>query len=190
MLKVPLEEFIPAVVKGGVTCIQMRNKGRTSWEKFFVGQMVMKLLADTDVLFVVNDRADLAATLGADIVHIGAKDIPLSVAKKTFSKMKFGYSCNDEDDIEIAKQADYIGVGPAFPTTTKEDLRGLLGPEGIAELVKLTDKPAVAIGGINASNAEQLKDTGVAGIAVSSAICAAEDPYKAAKELREIVDKF
>lgn len=93
--------------------------------------MVMKLLADTDVLFVVNDRADIAKTLGAEAVHVGAKDIPLSVAKKTFPEMIYGYSCNNEEDIETAKLADYIGVGPAFPTSTKEDLRGLLNPDGI-----------------------------------------------------------
>lgn len=190
MLKLPLDEFIPAVVKGGVTCIQLRDKGKSSWERFFVGQKVMSLLEGEDVLFVVNDRADLAKTLGAKAVHVGVKDVPLADAKRTFPEMIYGYSCNDEADIKTAELADYIGVGPAFPTDTKADLRGLLKPEGIKHLMSLTDKPAVAIGGINAGNVMQLKGSGVCGVAVSSAICAADDPYMATKQLRDLVDEF
>jgi len=190
MLKMPLEEFIPAVVKGGVTAVQLRDKGRSSWEQFFVGQKVMKLLEGEDVLFVVNDRADIAKTLGAKAVHLGANDVPLENAKKIFPEMAFGYSCNSLTDVENAVKADYIGVGPAFHTDTKADLRKVIGPEGIAELTAASGKPAVAIGGINSANAHLLSGTGVKGVAVSSALCASEEPEKAAAELREIVEKF
>jgi len=190
MLKMPLEEFIPAVVDGGVTCIQLRDKGATSWEKFFVGQKIIRLLEGRDVLFVVNDRTDLALTLGAKAVHLGAKDVPLAESKAKFPDMIFGYSCNDMDDVKTAQIADYIGVGPAFPTDTKADLRGLIGPTGIKKLVAEAGKPAVAIGGICAENIAQLSGTGVTGVAVSSAICAAENPYEAARALREQVDNF
>jgi len=190
MLKCPLEEFIPAVVKGGVTCIQLRNKGCSSWEVFYIGQKVMKLLEGTDVLFVVNDRADIAITLGGKAVHLGAKDVPLAESKRLFPDLIYGYSCNNIEDIRTADIGDYIGVGPAFPTDTKADLRGLIGPSGIAELVAKTDKPAVAIGGITKDNISQLCGIGLAGVAVSSAICASDDPYKAAKELRELAEKL
>ena len=190
MLKVPLEEFIPAVIKGGVTCIQLRDKGRSSWEQFFVGQKVMKLLEGTDTLFVMNDRADIAATLGAKAVHLGAKDIPLADAKRIFPGNIYGYSCNNMDDINTAELADYIGVGPAFPTDTKADLRGLLSPEDIKALVAAANKPAVAIGGITKDNISKLNGIGLSGVAVSSAICASDDPYTAAKELWELADKL
>jgi thiamine-phosphate pyrophosphorylase len=185
MLKMPLDEFIPAVVDGGVTCIQIRDKNCSSRERFDTGRRVMDLLKGKDVMFVVNDRADIAAALGAGAVHVGAKDVPLAELQKAFPSMLYGYSCNNSDDIMTAEAADYIGVGPAFFTDTKADLRGLIGPEGIKALLQKTDKPAVAIGGINAQNIELLRGTGINGVAVSSAICAAADPYEAAKILRE-----
>lgn len=184
MLRVPLEEFVPAVIDGGVTCIQLRDKSFTSRERFRTGELLRKLLSGTGVPLVVNDRADIAAAIGADTVHVGPKDVPLAVLKKSFTDMRFGYSCNCADDIAAAADADYIGVGPAFFTDTKADLRGLLGPEGIKALMDAADKPAVAIGGINSENILRLKGSGISGVAVSSAICAASDPFAAAKELR------
>jgi thiamine-phosphate pyrophosphorylase len=190
MLKKPLEVFIPEVVKNGVTAVQLRDKGMTAREQFETGQKLMELLTGTDVLFVVNDRIDLARCLGARAVHLGVKDIPLKRAKETFPDMIYGYSCNTKDDIEMAKLADYIGVGPAFMTGTKKDLRPVIAPEGIAELIKLTSKPAVAIGGINAENIHTLYGCGLSGVAVSSCICAAQDPARAAAEMREKAEKL
>lgn len=190
MLKMPLEDFIPQVVKGGVTCIQLRDKGATSRELFDRSKLVMELLKGQDVLFVVNDRLDIALTLGAKAVHVGIKDVPLAEAKAKFPEIIYGYSCNNMDDVSTAKDAEYIGVGPAFPTSTKADLRGVIGPEGIAKLVAEANKPAVAIGGIGISNIAQLNGTGISGVAVSSAICASADPYGAASALREQAEKL
>lgn len=184
MLKCPLEEFIPAVVEGGVTCIQLRDKGHTVKEHYDLGRKIQKLLEGKDVLFVINDRVDLAAALDAEAVHLGIKDLPLGKAKEKFTEFTYGYSCNDMADIETAKLADYIGVGPTFATSTKKDLRGVIGPEGIKRLVASTEKPAVAIGGIGERNISELKGIGLSGVAVSSAICASENPYEAAKLLR------
>jgi len=190
MLKKPLEVFIPEVVKNGVTAVQLRDKGMTAREQYDTGLKLTELLAGTDVLFVVNDRIDLARCLGAQAVHIGVKDVPLKRAKEVFPDMLYGYSCNTKEDIETAKLADYIGVGPAFMTGTKKDLRPVIAPEGIAELIKLTSKPAVAIGGINAQNIHTLYGCGLWGVAVSSCICAADDPARAAAELREKAEKL
>lgn len=190
MIKMPLEEFIPAAADGGVTCIQLRDKGRSSRELFDTGRRVMELLKGRDVLFVVNDRADIAHVLGAKAVHVGVKDVPLAGIKASFPGMICGYSCNDAEDIKTAELADYIGIGPAFHTDTKADLRGLLHPSGIKELLKMTDRPAVAIGGINAGNIMQLKGTGVSGVAVSSAVCASDDPYRAAEMLRQMAEEL
>jgi thiamine-phosphate pyrophosphorylase len=190
MLKMPLEEFIPAVIDGGVTCIQIRDKGAASAEMFATGKRVMELIDGRDVLFVVNDRLDIALTLGAKALHLGVKDIPIAAVKAKYPEMIIGYSCNNAEDIMTAQIADYIGVGPAFPTSTKDDLRGLIGPAGIKELVLSAGKPSVAIGGISTDNIDHLKGAGVSGVAVSSAICASADPCEAAKILRAKVEKF
>lgn len=190
MLKMPLEQFIPAVIKNGVTAIQLRDKDASAAERFATGEYLTRVLSGTGVLFVVNDRIDIAKTIGARAVHLGIKDIPLLAAKKSFPDMVYGYSCNDEDDIKLAKFADYIGVGPAFTTSTKSDLRPVIGPEGIKKLIMRTGKPAVAIGGINLDNIMQLKGTGIAGVAVSSAICGAANPARAASALREKVEQL
>jgi thiamine-phosphate pyrophosphorylase len=190
MLKMPLEEFIPAVIEGGVTCIQVRDKGFTAREQYDICLKVKELAGGSDVLTVVNDRADIAAAAGIHAVHVGIKDIPLNLVKKTFPQMITGYSCNDTNDIETALQADYIGVGPAFFTGTKADLRPVLGVSGIRALLEKTDKPAVAIGGINAENVLQLKNCGLAGVAVSSAVCASADPYMSARMLRERAEEL
>ncbi|ADD69742.1 thiamine-phosphate pyrophosphorylase [Denitrovibrio acetiphilus DSM 12809] len=190
MLKMPLEQFIPAVINGGVTSIQLRDKGATSAEMYATGKKVMELINGRDVLFVVNDRLDIALMLGAKAVHLGVKDIPVSNVRAKYPELILGYSCNDMDDVRAAGVADYIGSGPAFPTSTKADLRGLIGPSGIKELVAAAGKPSVAIGGITGENVDQLSNSGVSGVAVSSAICAAEDPYMAAKMLRDKLEKF
>lgn len=190
MLKVPLDEFIPAVIAGGVTAIQLRDKGMTAAEQYATGLRVTELIGEKDVLFVVNDRIDTAVALGAKAVHLGIKDIPLAVAKQCFPDMIYGYSCNDVTDAETAHDADYIGVGPAFFTGTKKDLRPVIDIMKIAEIVDRAQRPAVAIGGINSDNVHELRGTGIAGVAVSSCICASDEPMVAASDLRLKIEKL
>lgn len=190
MLKMPLEQFIPQVIDGGVTAIQLRDKKKPIREKFETARKLMGMLEFRDVLFCINDRVDLAATIGAESVHVGVKDIPLDAVMNRFPELTIGYSCNTMDDLSYINRCRpaYFGVGPAYFTGTKDDLRPVIGVEGIAQIVAGTDIPAVAIGGINAENAGNLKGIGLAGIAVSSALCAAENPYEAARALRAVVD--
>jgi len=98
-----------------------------------------------------------------------------------------GYSCNSYEDIKTAEESsvDYIGIGPFAKTTTKEDLRDLLGREGIGKLALHTSIPAVAIGGITLENCTNLIGTGIKGVAVSSEICKSKNPYLVAKKFRE-----
>ncbi len=191
-IKFPLKDFINMIVDGGVTAIQLRNKFKSVKENYVIGTEIKDLLHDKDVLFVINDRIDLAKALNVNSVHIGVKDLPLKIVKESYSDFIVGYSCNDLEDILTANgcSADYIGVGPAFFTDTKKDLRQVLGSEGIAKLLKNTDIPAVVIGGINSENLHGLRDTGIKGVAVSSALCASENPFKTALNLRKIIDDF
>lgn len=190
MLKMSLEDFIPAVIRGGVTAIQLRDKDNTAAMRYETGLRLKEMLAEHDILFVINDRIDLAHALGVNAVHLGIKDIPLKAAKAAFPDMIYGYSCNCMEDAETAQDADYIGVGPAFFTGTKKDLRPVIDTLTIAGIVDKAQRPAVAIGGINADNVHELRGTGIAGIAVSSCICAAADPEAAAAELRHKIEKL
>lgn len=178
MLKIPLEDFIDEVVSSGVTAIQLRDKTLDINRRFENGKRVLKVLESRDVLFVINDRIDLALSLRASAVHLGVKDIPIKIAREKFKDIIFGYSCNNSDDLKSAEDAcaDYIGIGPAFWTATKKDLRGVIGPEGVKNLISNTDIPAVVIGGISSENVHLLKNTGACGVAVSSAVCGSKTP--------------
>jgi thiamine-phosphate diphosphorylase len=190
LLKVPLDEFIPAVIEGGVTAVQLRNKGFSVEHNLRTGQKVMALIEGKGILFVVNDRIDLAIALGAEAVHLGVKDIPLAAAVRTWAGMVYGYSCNSTADLKTAVEggASYIGTGPAFYTGTKKDLRPVISPEGIRAIAEESPLPAVAVGGINSGNILELKNCGLAGVAVSSALCGSADPYIDAKKLRELAE--
>ncbi|MGC8925618.1 MAG: thiamine phosphate synthase [Calditerrivibrio sp.] len=187
MLKIPLEEFIPQVVSGGVTAIQLRDKKLTAKQRYENGLKIKELTKDKDVMITVNDRLDLALALEIDVIHVGVKDIPPYVIKDLYPDILVGYSCNNIEDLEVAEKSkvSYVGVGPAFLTSTKDDLRPLIGPDGIKEIVSKTDIPAVAIGGINLQNCHQLVDIGVKGVAVSSEICRSLNPYETSKKFRE-----
>ncbi|MCA1927001.1 MAG: thiamine phosphate synthase [Calditerrivibrio sp.] len=187
MLQIPLDDFVQQVVEGGVTAIQLRDKKLTSKERYENGLRIKDMLKDKDVMLSMNDRLDLSITLGIDVIHVGVKDIPPYVIKDLYPDMLAGYSCNNLDDIYTAEKScvDYIGVGPAFETSTKDDLRPVIGPHGIGKLVGLTKIPAVAIGGIKLSNCEVLANIGVKGVAVSSELCRSKKPYEVAKKFRE-----
>lgn len=192
MLKMPLEKFIPAIIKGGITAVQLRDKDFEINERYATGLKLKELLSGTGIPFIINDRIDLALALDADMVHVGLKDIPASVVKSKFSDFTVGYSCNSSEDIHTAESAgvDYIGVGPAFVTDTKKDLRAIRGMEGIKSLAMSTSLPSVAIGGIGISNILELKNSGISGVAVSSSICASENPYEVTAKLRELAEQL
>jgi thiamine-phosphate pyrophosphorylase len=187
MLQIPLEEFIQQVTEGGVTAIQLRDKKLTAIKRYENGVRIKELLRNKDVMLSVNDRLDLAIVLNIDVVHVGVKDIPPSTVKKYCPDFLVGYSCNTYKDIKTAEESnvDYIGIGPFAETPTKEDLRDLLGREGIGRLASHTYIPAVAIGGITLGNCVNLIDTNIKGIAVSSEICKSKNPYLIAKKFRE-----
>jgi len=191
MIEFPLKEFITSVIKGGVTAIQIRDKFGFLQDKMNTGIMLKKMLPE-DFLLCVNDHVDMAASLKIPCVHLGIKDITIEKARAIYPDSLYGYSCNTLEDVQTAldMKADYIGMGPAFPTGTKKDLRDVIGPEGIQELANAAGLPCVAIGGISKLNAHELMGRGIDGIAVSSAICASKDPYRAASELREIAEKL
>lgn len=189
MLKIPLAEFTEQVTDAGATAIQLRDKGAAGVETVRRGLIIKDCLAayktrEQRPLFIINDRADIAMACGADGVHLGVKDVPPELIRKSYPALIIGLSCNTREDAEKANlHADYAGVGPAFPTSTKKDLRPVIGLEGLKDIAEYLTIPSVAIGGITSENAADIMKTGVSGPAVSSYICSSPEPGQAVKRL-------
>lgn len=145
-------------------------------------EVTRALLAALEVPVIVNDRADIALAAGAAGVHLGADDVPAGAIRRIApAGFVIGASIGSVEEVANAAAADYVGIGPAFATSTKNDAGAAIGPEGISALVRLCGKPAVAIGGIGTGNVAALSETGCVGIAVVRAILGSPDPESAAR---------
>lgn len=183
----PLEEVVLKAVEGGVTAVQIREKTATTRAFLERARRLKALLDARGVPLIVNDRIDVALAARADGVHLGVDDMaPADARRLVGESMILGLSVGDEVEARAADPAlvDYVGIGPAYASGTKADAGTAIGPEGVADLRRRVGLPAVAIGGITRENAGELDATGVGGIAVVSAICAAGDPEAAARGLR------
>ncbi len=185
-----LEEVVEQAIRGGVTMVQLREKGQSEEELLESARAVQAVCRKHGVPFIVNDSIELARKLGADGVHLGQSDVPEGDVRKLTEGLILGMSANTVESAQRAAQkgADYLGVGAVFGTTTKQDARHL-SPEKLREIAASVTVPVVAIGGIDAENVLQLSGCGVEGAAVVSAIFAQADPEQAAREMREKVER-
>jgi len=186
----PLEEVVLQAVKGGVSIVQLREKRAST--RFFVEQAerLKRLLTPYGVPLIINDRVDVALAVEADGVHIGQEDMPYPIARRLLGKRAIiGLSVETVEQVLEAEgyDVDYLGVSPIFETPTKTDTRGSWGLEGLAQVRKLSRHRLVAIGGLNAANAESVIRAGADSIAVVSAICSATEPQRAAEVLNQII---
>lgn len=184
----PFEEVVLSAIAGGVTLVQLREKTISTRAQLDHARRLKALLAPRGVPLIVNDRIDVALAVGADGVHLGEDDMPPAEARRLLGEgMLIGLSVGDEAEAELAAPdlVDYVGIGPAFATGSKADAGEAIGPDGVAALRRKVGLPAVAIGGIQAGNVGELRETGVDGVAVVSAICRADDPRHAAAALRK-----
>lgn len=188
------QEFLRIVeraLQGGVRVVQLREKQLDSRE-YYALACKLKALTDTfHAALVINDRVDIALACGANGVHIGTSDLPLQKAREILGEHKLiGCSLRDPALLPSVAGADYLGVGAVFPTQTKSD-SVLIGVDGVREILtqmRLTGihLPVVAIGGITQDNLPALtplKELGLAGVAVASAIMEAKDPYTTSQNL-------
>lgn len=184
----PLPQVVAAAVAGGVTAVQLREKGGTDRQRYEVGRAVAEICRARGVLFIVNDRLDLALALGADGVHLGQDDLPAAVARDLLGPDRIlGVTVETPAEARAAAAAgaSYLGTGPIYATTTKADAGLPYGPELVGRIrTAVPGLPVVAVGGIHAGNAGTVWSAGAAGLAVSSAIAAAPDPKAAAAALR------
>jgi len=167
--------------------IQLRDKISDKSHILSSALKLAKRLKKTKTLFIINDYIDIAILSGADGVHLGQEDLPLKEARKLLGKYKIiGISCHNLSQALKAQKegADYIGIGPAYPTPTKPGCRAI----GLGVLRQLRDKikiPYFAIGNINEGNIKKVAACGVSRIAVSRAILRDDDPEYAASRLLE-----
>lgn len=189
----PIEFIVEQAVKGGVSMVQLREKDCFTLDFVNLAVLLKKMLAPFHVPLIINDRLDIALASDAEGLHIGQQDMPYAIARKILGKDKIiGLSVENVDQAKEANKldVDYIGLSPVFVTGTKPELVNSLGLAGIREIASFSKHCMVAIGGINAQNTEDVLRAGATGVAVVSAIVSADDPMKAAYDIRQEVDKF
>jgi thiamine-phosphate pyrophosphorylase len=179
-----------AGIRGGAKVIQLREKERGARD-FLADAMELKdVCAKHDILFIVNDSLEVALATGADGLHVGQDDLPVTIARRLMPiDMLLGVSARTfEEAVKgAADGADYLGVGAIYPTATK-DKAGATGPGLLEEIKKSTDLPLVAIGGINNNNIKEVMQAGAVSAAVISAILGAADVEKATRELVTVIE--
>ena len=190
-------ETVQAAVAGGVGIVQVRDKDIDDGDFYSLTRQVIAAVEaatrDTDrtVPVVLNDRVEVARRLndeGENVhIHVGQTDTTVAEVRAALgAEPLIGLSAANSDEFAAARDSgvvDLVGIGPVFDTSTKADAPDGIGPDRLRELVAEADIPAVAIGGINADRAPDLKGRGLIGICVVSAICMADDPKTAAEEL-------
>ena len=182
-----LYQQIEDALKGGVTIVQLREKSLDD-ESFVKEAIEVKELCHRyNVPLIINDNVSVALKSGADGVHVGLEDTPVSEIRKVVPRdFIVGATCKTVEQAKIAENsgADYMGVGAVFPSSTKENAVRIT-TEQLKEICSSASIPAVAIGGITAENIMEIKGGGIAGIAVVSAIFSAENIEKATQELKK-----
>jgi thiamine-phosphate pyrophosphorylase len=186
---------VRAAVAGGVTAVQLRDPHATTRALYDQARALLAQLDGTAVPLLVNDRLDVALAAGAAGVHLGQTDLPPVEARRLAGPdLVIGWSVSTADEVEAAGAlppgtVDYLGVGPVFATSTKPDAATPLGLAGLAQLREKSSLPCVAIGGVGVGNARAVARTGVVGLCMVSALCAAEDPTATAEALRRAVGR-
>ena len=187
-----LVEVAQALVRGGATCLQLRDKEASSRDLCEEASLLKTSLRSLDVPFLVNDRLDIALTVDADGVHLGEEDIPISEARRVLGRDKIlgASAASVESAVQAEKDgADYIGFGAVFPTGTKEDAQ-ISGLALLSRVKQAVSIPVVAIGGIKRSNALEVLNAGADGLAVISDLLEAEDVETRAREFSTLLARF
>lgn len=183
--KQTLYEQVELAIKGGVTCVQLREKHLDKEHFLKEAISIRELCKRHNILFIINDNVDIAIECGADGVHVGQNDMnALEVRERIGKNMILGVSAhNVAEAIQAEKNgADYLGVGAVFSTSTKSDA-SVLSHETLKQICNTVSIPVVAIGGINKKNIHMLSGSGIDGIAVISAIFSSNDIENEAKQL-------
>ena len=178
----PLVDVLMDAAEAGASLFQYRNKTASMKEAYAEAVVLRQAAAKAGVLFIVNDRCDLALAVDADGVHLGQGDLPLDLARKVMGPDKLiGISTHNSDQVReaTAGKPDYLGFGPIFKPGSKQDHDPVVGLEGLRAMRRLTSLPIFAIGGIQIDQAKEVMRAGANGVAVISAILKAPDISRA-----------
>lgn len=186
-----LEDAVEESILGGTTLVQLREKDIDTRDFYNIALKIKAVTSKYNVPLIINDRVDIVLAVDAEGVHVGQSDMEAKIVRKLIGEEKIiGVSArNLEEAIEAEKQgADYLGVGAIFGTTTKKDAKNVSIDE-LKRIKSTVSIPIVAIGGINEKNVSLLKDTGIEGISIISAILAKENIKEASKNLKDLFIK-
>lgn len=188
--KVGMVETARLAAEGGVTMIQLRDKGADTAALIGMGKSLQAALVSTGIPLIINDNVEAAIALGAAGLHVGQSDLSARESRQRIgSDMILGVSV---ETVELARNidpeiVDYVGIGPVFATSTKPDHMQPIGFDGLSRIVAASPVPAVAIGGLKQGHVDNVFAAGAKGLAVVSAICGTTDPKMASSNLcREI----
>ena len=188
-----VEAMVAAAVRGGVTLVQLRDDDTPTPDLVVLACRLKALLLPHGVPLIVNNRLDVALEAGADGVHIGQADTPAIEARDRLGPGAIlGLSITDPAQLAavVPGAIDYLGVGPIFATGTKSDAAPAMGLDGLRACRRAVGSlPIVAIGGIDVTNAAEVVAAGADGVAVVSALCAADDTTATARRLASIVSE-
>lgn len=186
------ESHIEQALKSGVTFLQLREKNISDDEYIEIASRIKKLTDKYNVPFVINDNINVALAVNADGVHLGQNDTDVKTARKILGSDRIiGASARTIQQAVNAVEngADYLGTGAVFGTSTKKDAKNIT-IEQLSQVCHAVNVPVVAIGGVNEKNIPLLKNSGISGVAVVSAIFAQQDIAAAAENLRSLIDNI
>ncbi|MDR1748768.1 MAG: thiamine phosphate synthase [Spirochaetaceae bacterium] len=191
MSSATIEENVEQAIRGGCTLVQLREKKASSRCFYETALRVRQITRRMGVPLIINDRADIAAAVDADGVHVGQEDMPPEAVRKIIGPDRIlGVSAGTLDEALTAERdgADYLGIGAMYATGTKTDA-ALTGMDELRDIRRRIKLPIVAIGGINKETVLSFAGTGIDGIAVVSAIVSRPDVETAARELKALFIK-
>lgn len=185
-------DIAKAAAEGGAGCVQLRDKNLPGRQLFEVARALRRIASRRGMLFIVNDRIDVALASEADGAHVGQDDMPMRAARRLMGRdAVIGVSAASVEEAVKAQAdgADYVGLGPIFSTATKADAGEAVGLEMITKVKRAVRIPVVAIGGIAIANAADVAAAGADSAAVISAVVCAPDMAEAVRALRQEWEK-
>ena len=185
-------EITLLAIAGGADTIQYRQKSGSTREMIEIARNMKRLCSEAGVTFIVNDRLDVAIASEADGVHLGQDDFPIPKARELLGEGRIiGGSAATLDDAQkcLSEGVDYVGFGPVYPTSSKDDAGPVSGIDILKQVVEIIPLPIIAIGGVGAENIPDVMRAGSHGIAVISAVCCQDDPEEATRALYQALNK-
>ena len=185
-------EVLKGVIQGGSKIIQLREKHYSKRDFYNLALKFREITSRAGVLLIINDHVDIALAVDADGVHLGQEDLPVQVARMLAPELLIGASTHSLEQALQAEEegADYINIGPIFPTRTKEGVESVLGPEAIATISSQIKVPFTVMGGIREDNMKEVLAKGARRVAMVSAITKAVDIAAKVKSLKEKILRF